>query len=465
MNRRQFFFGSMGGALTQAARHKSSATIMLAGAGGVRDDTLAGMTLSQLRNQLHYDLFDDFLPFMEKYVIDHQYGGFMCNTDRDGTHLSTRKEAWLVGRGVWVYSFLYNRFGHNEKYLDVARKSVKFLLKVNPSPESKFWPSLFSRQGKPETPPDKIIFGDLFIAEGLAEYSRATGDKSYWNMAKAITLRCLRRYNRRDYYPDVVAGYNDLIARYGSPLPPNLDPKIVAMYKGPKAIPFPGARAQAVSMVLIRLISQMLEMRPDKELEDIDTHCVRVVMEKHFNPEFRLNNELLNHDYSRPDNELDQFVYTGHSIETLEAILFDAIRTRNPKLFNEAATRLQRHIEVAWDDVYGGTLRSLNNVDNNNWSLDKVLWAQEETLNALLAVIEHSNTSWARTMFSKTYVYVRAKYPLRKYGFHLWITAADRKVTFERHAARVENYHHPRFLMLSLLALDRMARGTSPALP
>lgn len=463
MNRREFFYGSMGGAVAQVSSRRSAVTLMKRGAKPHDDGKLAGMTLAQLRDQFHYDLFDDFLPFMDKYVIDHRYGGFMCNTDRDGTHLSEKKEAWLMGRGVWVYSFLYNNFGHNKEHLKVARNAAHFLMKANPSVEKNFWPSLFSRQGKPLDAPAKTIFGDLFIAEGFAEYSKASDDQTYWNLAKTIILRCLRLYNRPDYDPDVVAGYNDLIARYGSPLPPHLDPKIVAMYKGPKAIPFPGARAQAVAMVLIRNISQMLEMRPDKQLEGIIANCVQVVLEKHFNPEFRLNNELLNHDYSRPNNVLDQFVYTGHSIETLEGLLFEAQRTTNDQLFNVAAQRFQRHSEVAWDDVYGGVLRSLNNVDANEWSLDKVLWAQEELLNGLLFVVEHRNAPWARAMFSKAYRYVRAKYPLRKHGFHLWITAADRKVTFERHAARVENYHHPRFLMLSLLALNRMIRNRSHA--
>ncbi|MCP5117846.1 MAG: hypothetical protein GY953_44065, partial [bacterium] len=45
--------------------------------------TLADLTLEELRDQYRRDLFGDFLPFMEKYVIDHEYGGFLCNTDRD----------------------------------------------------------------------------------------------------------------------------------------------------------------------------------------------------------------------------------------------------------------------------------------------------------------------------------------------------------------------------------------------
>jgi len=46
---------------------------------------LAGRTLEDLREEYRHWLFDDFLPFMDKYVIDYQYGGFICEVDRDGT--------------------------------------------------------------------------------------------------------------------------------------------------------------------------------------------------------------------------------------------------------------------------------------------------------------------------------------------------------------------------------------------
>ncbi|MEZ5367104.1 MAG: hypothetical protein R2748_33400 [Bryobacterales bacterium] len=50
-------------------------------------NTLAGRTLPELRGLYHADLFDDFLPFLDAHVIDHERGGFMCNTDRNGVNL------------------------------------------------------------------------------------------------------------------------------------------------------------------------------------------------------------------------------------------------------------------------------------------------------------------------------------------------------------------------------------------
>ena len=86
----------------------------------------SGLNLSQLRDQYRRDLFTDFLPFMESHVIDHEHGGFMCNTDHMGTRANENKNSWFEGRGTWVYSFLYNNLAREQKYLDVARRSVEF---------------------------------------------------------------------------------------------------------------------------------------------------------------------------------------------------------------------------------------------------------------------------------------------------------------------------------------------------
>ncbi len=399
-------------------------------------DGAAEFSLKQLKDQYHRDLFDDFLPFMDKYVIDHEYGGFMCNTDADGRNITQNKNLWFEGRGIWVYSFLYNHLAREPKYLEVARKSVEFILKAKPPAKSTLWPRDFTREGKPLSGPEIEIYGDLFVAEGLSEYSQAANEPGYWDMAKEIVLNCVSIYDQPDY-----------------------NPNIGETYLGPGARPFPGARIQGVWMVLVRTATQMLEKRDDAEIRDVAQRCVDAVVNHHFNPEFRLNNELMNRDLSRPTNEYAELVYTGHSIETLWMVLEEAVRLRDRALFDLVALRFKRHVEVAWDDVYDGVFRNLQNVDQNMWSLDKALWAQEEVLVGSLFILEHTGAQWAKDMFTKTFVYVHAKFSLKRFGYPIWIPAADRKVTFEKHITRVENYHHPRHLMLNLLRLNRMIRA------
>ena len=384
---------------------------------------------------------------MDKYVIDKKYGGFLCNTNLNGKHINTNKDTWTEGRGIWVYSFLYNNFGKDKEYLNIARNALNLILKTKPG-SNKLWPDQISRQGNALTPPSKVISGDILVAEGLCEYSRATGEMKYWNMARDIILKCWRIYNEKDYYPNIVADY-----------------------QGPKAIPFPGAKIQGASMNMIITISEMLQLRNDPDLEAINSECISAVINKFFNPEFQLNNELLNHDYSRPNNELEQFVYTGISIETLWPIMERAVKLKDIKLFITAAERFKRHVEVAWDDVYGGIFRSLNNVNLNLWEVErlaKVLWAQQEVLNGIILLIEQIDDKWAKNTFEKMYSYLVDKFLLKQYGYPLWIFAADRKVTFDpnQNDQRIENYHLPRNLMLTLLAIDRIIKNNGePAWP
>ena len=59
---------------------------------------------------------NDFLPFMDRFVIDHRYGGFMCITDYDGSRASDTKDCWFEGRGIWVYAFLYNHLAREQRF-------------------------------------------------------------------------------------------------------------------------------------------------------------------------------------------------------------------------------------------------------------------------------------------------------------------------------------------------------------
>lgn len=388
--------------------------------------------LESLKKFYEYDLYEDFLPFMEKYVIDPVYGGFMCNTDRDGTNITQDKNTWYEGRGIWVYSFLYNNLAKDPKYLEVARKSVGFMLRHKPSGDG-LWPANFSREGVPKGEPDERGYGDLFIAVGLAEFARATGEKKYYELAKEIIAKIIRLYDRDDYQPD--AG---------------------PFYLGPQAPKTPGARVLGVWMVLLNTATQMLNYQDDGEIKTVADRSLEAIMVHHHNPEFDLINEIINHDMSRPQNEYAQFCYTGHAIETLWMVLYEAVRRKDKALFDLAAQRFKRHVEVAWDDVYGGAFRSLDHVDNNVWKVDKVLWLQEEVLIGSLFIVEHTGAAWAREMFHRMNDYVREKFILKRYGFPLWMHAADRKATFERHSNRVENFHHPRHLMLNLLSIQRM---------
>src|SRR6185312_8055654 len=70
--------------------------------------------------QFQHDLFDDFLPFFEHYVIDPEYGGFLCSARPDGERVSDEKRTWYEGRGIWVFAYLFNNICREQKYRGVT---------------------------------------------------------------------------------------------------------------------------------------------------------------------------------------------------------------------------------------------------------------------------------------------------------------------------------------------------------
>jgi len=390
---------------------------------------LAGYTLDELVGWYQQELFEKFLPFLNTYCIDHEYGGFMLNIKRDGTLFSSKKRAWFEGRGIWAYSFIYNKLDNNPAYLEVARKSVDFILKHKPE-NGGLWPETFSREGKALRGPDTRGFGSLFIANGLSEYSKAVNDETYWSIAKNILLSFMSYYDSNDFFPTA-----------------NVD------VRGP-------TRMLGTWMVLLRLVTQMLEFISDPEVEAIADRCVNAVLQYHLSPEFDLLCEYLNHDMSLPDSNDGQIV-TGHSYEILWMLFLDAQRRNDPELLSTALRLFRRHIEVFWDDIYGGIFHRLDHVNKNVWgdSMNKVLWAQEEVCVGTLHAVELSDEQWAKDWFTKAYTHIREIRAIS--GAPVWLHRTDRKHKIEKFV-HIEHFHHIRHLSLNLMCLKRLLNRGIP---
>lgn len=395
--------------------------------------TISDLNLRELHKSYKEALFGKFLPNMESLVVDHELGGFMTAVNILTRELtSTSKRAWFEGRGIWMYSFLYNNLEKNPRYLEIAGKSKDFILKLLP-PDDSYYISEFTREGVPLSDAEGDIYGNLFVAEGLAEYSKASGERKYFDQAKDIILKAVIRYDRPDF------AYH---------------------YKAEKTEP--GPRILGHWMILLSVCTQMLRQRQDAGIQALADRCVNAIMKHHLNREYRLLNEAVAHDLSPlSDSIASQFGDMGHGCETLAFVLNYAVLRKDKNLFNEAAEIFKRHVEVSKDNVYGGYFLALNNVNDNTWAVGKSRWVQEEILLGALILIEHTGDQWALNTFAETEAYLRQKFSRPEFAFV--IDTGDRKV--EKHnEVRAEHYHYPRRLMMTMLAIDRMiARGEKPS--
>lgn len=400
-----------------------------AGAGGrlATINKIGEMSLEQLRDQYRAELYDNFIPNMDRYAIDHEYGGVMCSMDiRTGELENMNKTAWYVGRGLWVYSYLYNNLEKNARYLEIASGSKDLLLKIQPADNS-FWTESFTREGEPLSGPGDI-YGSLFVGEGLSEYAEASGEKQYRMLAKKIIFDCVRRYDQPDY------SYS--IGSYLKNSPAIQGPRILGHW-----------------MILLSLSTQMLMHEADEDLEKLAARCVDAILNHHVNKEYGLTNEVLNHDFSLPDNEYAQHSITGHGLETLAFVMFEAGRLRDRELYRSAEKVFRKIVDACTDHVYGGYFHTLQQVDNNIWSTEKSLWCQQEVINGTLFMIEHTGDEWAIGHFERTNPYIFEKYfnPAHKF----WHFGGDRKMAY-RNVSLMEHYHHARQFIRGLLTFERL---------
>jgi N-acylglucosamine 2-epimerase len=410
--------------------------------------TIARMSLSQLRSRFHDELFGNVLPFWQKHGIDGQYGGVMHGLDYDGTVINSNKLSWFQGRAIWVYSFLYSNFGKNAAHLEVARKAKDFLLKHAPQADG-WWAEEFTREGRVVRPFSGDLYGMYFAAEGLQEYAWAARDDE----ARRLAFDLMRKLWRRVREPDFLC--MDTTVR--------------------------GQRTQGLWMVNLNTARQMVVRWPDAEMQGLLDYSMEAVIHKHYNPEIGLNNEVLNGDFSRPEDHATKCLL-GHSVEALWMIAEEAARRRDWKLWEICAERIHRHLDVGWDHVFGGFSQWIN-VDRGGYEWPeytpvgtsttfrgvgeyfyvKPLWALNEILVGTLNVLEQTGAEWAARYFEMAHEIIESKYSMKKRGLPGYMLFADRRMTQVPRTARQDNYHPPRQLMLSIQTLDRMIqRGGRP---
>jgi mannose/cellobiose epimerase-like protein (N-acyl-D-glucosamine 2-epimerase family) len=392
------------------------------------------LTREALRESWRSELFDRVIPFWEQRGFDPGHGGFYHRLTYDGSLLGGEKFLWFQGRGLWVWSFLYNHFGRDPARLEIARQTKDFLLAHGRQPDG-WWSQTFTREGRVVEPFGGDLYGMYFVAEGLLEYAAATGDEQARQTAREILERLWRRIHEPEF----------------------------------------GPRTQGLWMLSLRIATQILRRERDPLAQEMADEALDAITERHYHPEIGLNNEVLTFDFSRLPCEQAKCVF-GHSIESLWMVLDEAERRGDDALWRRAAERIRRHLDVGWDHVFGGLAHAVN-VDQPTycWPEEKLpgtdftyravgeynylksLWAVNEVILATLMVYLRTGEEWAWRYLSLAEEVRREKFSLQRLGYPTYILFADRRITYRPPGDRQDNYHLPRQLMLGVLLLERVA--------
>jgi N-acylglucosamine 2-epimerase len=380
------------------------------------------------------EFFDDHLrsqvmPFWLQNCIDTEYGGINNIVADDGTVLSTDKFLWSQGRALWTFSGLFTRLDGDKKWLEIAKTIADFIKAYGRTSEGE-WVFKLHRNGSVAEAP-KSIYVDAFVATGMIEYARATGDQDATDLAIEIYRRTSKLLTDHSSLPTA-----------------------------PHPIP-DGLQSHGPSMIFAYIYHELGILTGDDEILDRAYQLAEIVMTQHLKPEDEILYEFVKPGGDIAQTDAGQTFLPGHIVESmwfLEKIYHHHDRADRVSLAMDA---IRWSLEKGWDHEYGGIYLALHAKGGKAvWHQPdaKVWWAHTEALYALLRAYEITGESWCLDWYWRVHEYAFDRFPNRENGE--WFQNLDRKGhpidVVVKNLAVKDPFHLPRALIMSIEVLRRL---------
>ena len=331
------------------------------------------------------DLVDDIMPFWMKHGVDWKNGGVYTCLDRDGSIMDTTKSVWFQGRFGFTLSYAYNHIAKNEEWLKAAKNQLDFIEKLFDARGRMYFEVTAEGVGLRMR---RYVFSECFAAIAMAEYSKATGDKTYAEKALALFKRI------RGFTEDPAM----MPAKYESTLQ---------------------AQGHSLTMILINVANVLKQVSDDPVLDEQITESIGRLVKYFIHPEFKALLEMVGPNGEFIDTIAGRTVNPGHCIET-SWFLMDVARARNDDaLLKTALQILDWSLDWGWDETYGGIIsfKDCRNLPPQCYEQDmKFWWPQCETIIATLyaykATSDEKYLKWHRRISDWTY----SRFPDPEYG-------------------------------------------------
>ena len=370
-------------------------------------DRIGAWSLKKLRDFHQTELDNEYIALWDKNGTDWEYGGVIPYWDENGNFTTDIKEMYYLGRGLWIFSYLYNHFGKRERHLKAAGMTKDFTFKYCRD-EKGYWVSQVTREGK-LVQGSFNIYGDMYMVLGLGEYYMATGDEE----ARDVAIESAHGVNER-----IVSLDYQHLAGHG---------------RGNE----PGTKRLGTWQHFLSTLTPLARYTNDYGIEKIARMCVRNILERHYRPEYGLAFEYLNDMFEPFKPGYNRTISGWHSIQAAWMCMDEALRVGDTKMFMDSLELGRMTLEKCWVDGEKGGLVGLPNpearpVEPENYAASG---AMDDALIFALLAIEHTHAPWAVYWFDKVFTHGYKK-PDR------W--------------KRTCLLHHPRRLFLCTQMLDRM---------
>ncbi|MCL5019284.1 MAG: AGE family epimerase/isomerase [Patescibacteria group bacterium] len=384
--------------------------------------------VKQLREQYRYSLFEDIVPWWMKHSPDKECGGLYSCLERDGHAYAGDKFMWMTGRQIWMLSHLYNNYEKRSEWLELAQEGERFLTKYAFADNNKMYFRL-TRKGEPVAR-SLSLFTECFAAIALAELSKASGERQFWD--RAITM------------------YERIRPRLGKP-------DDTALLGYPINAQF---HLHSHDMIRITVVWVFNEILSDNRWEEDITLSVKSILEKHWKPELGALLESVSPEgKTLLDLPEGRMVHPGHAIESAWMLMEIARRRKDESLMKTAIDITLTSLEFGWDQQYGGVryLRNLDGTPTHPLEADlKLWWPHGETLYALLLAWAYTGRDDIRKWYEKVHHYTFSHFPDPEYGEWFGYLNRDGSPVFTAKANGWKGFFHvPRILFRGYQLLSK----------
>lgn len=312
--------------------------------------------LEKCREQYLGDLTGDIMPFWLRHGLDRELGGVYTCLDREGRLMDPTKSVWFQGRFGYICALACNRIERNAEWLAASKSCIDFIERHCFDTDGHMFFTV-TADGQP-VQKRRYVFSECFAAIAMAEYSLASGDRTYAAKALELFRRMLHMLSTPGFLP----------------------PKTTVE-----------GRSHSITMMLINVALVIRQVAEDPVLDNQIASSLHDIEHYLMNREYRTVLETVAPDGSLIDTCAGRTINPGHCIETAWFIL-EAARAEQDPARRDHYTKVGLQIldwawEWGWDDAYGGIInfRDCRNFPPQDYSQDmKFWWPQCETIIAAL---------------------------------------------------------------------------------
>ena len=386
--------------------------------------------LEKYSNLYKTELLDNILPFWMKFSKDENYGGYFTCLSKEGEVFDTDKFIWLQGRGVWMFSMLYNDLEPRQEWLNYAQHGADFLQKYGQAPDGTWYFSL-TREGKPLVQPYNI-FSDCFATQAFGQLYKATQKAEYAELARTTFYSILeRRNNPKREWSKAVDGTRSL-------------------------------KNFALPMILCNLSLEIEHLLDPEVVNNLIKECVHEVMEVFYDEKSGLILENVTTDGQFLDSFEGRLLNPGHAIEAMWFIMDLGERLNDVKLIEKAKQLTLRTLEYAWDEKYGGIFYFMDIKNKPLQQLEwdqKLWWVHIETIIALLKGYLHTGDERCWEWFEKVHDWTWKHFPDPEFGEWYGYLGRNGEPLLTLKGGKWKGcYHIPRGLYQSWQTIDRIRK-------